>query len=445
MEDKERNSDQNDHTVESQPVDSSTLGPSSPVPEEKAVIDLVKLSEQAKAYWEIISRFVLSKYYQCYPVVKTYAVACWEIIYQQVNKQYQLLNLRTRTYKYRTLVALTVLFLIFFSILNSFILSPRINDPRPSSAKSPLKVIQVVPEIAEKRLTQEEDALRHKNLVERTPGLGTHGHKEEVNEFKADPNNPQSVAKLLSRMVGKDLNLLHYFRSVLDKHDPGGKVTEKQARVGRVGIPTDDVEIDDDEDEEEEELEEEPVLKGGKRIVPGQTLTSQQLLLKAWTNKQGQLQRKEQQQEQQQEPTQEEPETSETADVKVVDYENPYLLGDLGAAQINLPHVKNISVYIGELAAFTDMLNKQKVAGDDAQLVQLVKDYWIRPPSSLPYHLQQPDLTDFSMGQAPVVDEILRQKVSKYLDPIKFVHSGYSTDFIQNVLLHIVIHFDFFS
>jgi hypothetical protein len=44
-------------------------------------------------------------------------------------------------------------------------------------------------------------------------------------------------------------------------------------------------------------------------------------------------------------------------------------------------------------------------------LVQLVRDYWLHPPSTEPYDLNAPKLVDFSMGQSGVVDAILKGKV----------------------------------
>ena len=57
-------------------------------------------------------------------------------------------------------------------------------------------------------------------------------------------------------------------------------------------------------------------------------------------------------------------------------------------------------------------LNKAKVAQDDPWLIKLIRDYYIEPPSSLPYNLTYPDRTDYSKGQAPFVDSRLNYLVS---------------------------------
>lgn len=57
--------------------------------------------------------------------------------------------------------------------------------------------------------------------------------------------------------------------------------------------------------------------------------------------------------------------------------------------------------------AAMDELNKAKVAQDDPRLIQLIRNYYIEPPSGLPYNLKILDRKDYSKGQAPFVDSRL--------------------------------------
>lgn len=56
-------------------------------------------------------------------------------------------------------------------------------------------------------------------------------------------------------------------------------------------------------------------------------------------------------------------------------------------------------------------LNEEKVAADNPRLVELIRQYFIFPPSTQPYNLKSPDKDDNSMGQAPIVDSRLQYKV----------------------------------
>ena len=68
------------------------------------------------------------------------------------------------------------------------------------------------------------------------------------------------------------------------------------------------------------------------------------------------------------------------------------------------------------------MLNKRKIAADDPRLVALIRDYYLVPPSNIPYHLDKPDSMDNSRGQEPIVDNRLKYKVC-VLTVYKFVCS----------------------
>lgn len=56
-------------------------------------------------------------------------------------------------------------------------------------------------------------------------------------------------------------------------------------------------------------------------------------------------------------------------------------------------------------------LNNEKVAQDDPRLIKLIRDYYIEPPSELPYNLKILDRHDYSRGQAPFVDSRLNYMV----------------------------------
>ena len=59
-----------------------------------------------------------------------------------------------------------------------------------------------------------------------------------------------------------------------------------------------------------------------------------------------------------------------------------------------------------------DELNAARVPQDDPRLIQLIRDYYIEPPSLLPYNLTYPDREDSSKGQTPFVDSRLGHMVS---------------------------------
>ena len=61
--------------------------------------------------------------------------------------------------------------------------------------------------------------------------------------------------------------------------------------------------------------------------------------------------------------------------------------------------------------AAMDKLNKEKVAQDDPRLIRLIRDFYIDPPSELPYNLKHPDRKDYSKGQAPFIDSRLHYMV----------------------------------
>lgn len=67
----------------------------------------------------------------------------------------------------------------------------------------------------------------------------------------------------------------------------------------------------------------------------------------------------------------------------------------------------NVSVLREQHAKY----NKKKTKYFDPGLLQLIRNYWILPPSNLPYNLKEPEKKDFSMGQSGVVDKILAGKV----------------------------------
>ncbi|KAL3831894.1 hypothetical protein ACJMK2_023588, partial [Sinanodonta woodiana] len=52
-------------------------------------------------------------------------------------------------------------------------------------------------------------------------------------------------------------------------------------------------------------------------------------------------------------------------------------------------------------------LNDARVPMDDPRLIQIIRDYYIDPPSLEPYNLEKPDRLEFSKGQAPFVDSRL--------------------------------------
>ena len=59
-----------------------------------------------------------------------------------------------------------------------------------------------------------------------------------------------------------------------------------------------------------------------------------------------------------------------------------------------------------------EKLNKERVKADDPRLVNLIRNYYIEPPSDKPYVLQEPNRRDSSYGQAAFVDGTLKNMVS---------------------------------
>ena len=63
--------------------------------------------------------------------------------------------------------------------------------------------------------------------------------------------------------------------------------------------------------------------------------------------------------------------------------------------------------------ALLDQLNSEKVQQDDPRLIKLIRDHFIEPPSPFSYNLLDLSKTHNSQfGQAAVIDQILRSKVS---------------------------------
>ena len=66
-----------------------------------------------------------------------------------------------------------------------------------------------------------------------------------------------------------------------------------------------------------------------------------------------------------------------------------------------------------DVKAAMDKLNAARVPQDNPELIRLIRDYYIEPPSLLPYNLKYPHREDFSKGQSPFVDSRLGHMVSK--------------------------------
>ncbi|KAK3595730.1 hypothetical protein CHS0354_025354 [Potamilus streckersoni] len=66
----------------------------------------------------------------------------------------------------------------------------------------------------------------------------------------------------------------------------------------------------------------------------------------------------------------------------------------------------------------TRKLNEAKVGIDDPRLIELIRNYWIEPPSKEPYNLKK-DLEDYSAGQTPYVDSRMNHKVNGF-----FIEAG---------------------
>ena len=83
----------------------------------------------------------------------------------------------------------------------------------------------------------------------------------------------------------------------------------------------------------------------------------------------------------------------------------------------NLPIQKSV-MFISKQKMKTDyleemeQLNMEKVKMDDSRLISLIRNYWIENPSDEPYNLTSAESLDPSVGQAAVVDNKLKFKVS---------------------------------
>ena len=88
--------------------------------------------------------------------------------------------------------------------------------------------------------------------------------------------------------------------------------------------------------------------------------------------------------------------------------ELPSVLNELG--NNNAHSLRNKPAF--DYKAAMDKLNKERVAHDDPRLIDLIRNYYIEPPSDLPYNLTYTNRTDFSRGQAPFVDSRLHYLVS---------------------------------
>jgi len=62
--------------------------------------------------------------------------------------------------------------------------------------------------------------------------------------------------------------------------------------------------------------------------------------------------------------------------------------------------------------AVMQKLNDAKVSQDDPRLIKLIRDYYLEPPSSEPYYLDNPDRLEYSNGQTPFIDSRLNYMVS---------------------------------
>jgi hypothetical protein len=83
----------------------------------------------------------------------------------------------------------------------------------------------------------------------------------------------------------------------------------------------------------------------------------------------------------------------------------------------NLPIQKSV-MFINKQKMKTDyleemeQLNMEKVKMDDSRLISLIRNYWIENPSNEHYNLTSAKSLDPSVGQAAVVDNKLKFKVS---------------------------------
>ncbi|KAL3858128.1 hypothetical protein ACJMK2_012739 [Sinanodonta woodiana] len=66
----------------------------------------------------------------------------------------------------------------------------------------------------------------------------------------------------------------------------------------------------------------------------------------------------------------------------------------------------------------TRKMNEAQVEMDDPRLIELIRNYWIEPPSKEPYNLKK-DLEDYSAGQTPYVDSRINHKLNGF-----FIEAG---------------------
>ncbi|KAL5004914.1 hypothetical protein ScPMuIL_018370 [Solemya velum] len=59
--------------------------------------------------------------------------------------------------------------------------------------------------------------------------------------------------------------------------------------------------------------------------------------------------------------------------------------------------------------------NIESLKSNDQRLIDVIRDVWIEPPSSLPYHFNQPDATLRSqLGQDKILDEMMKYKTHRF-------------------------------
>ena len=68
------------------------------------------------------------------------------------------------------------------------------------------------------------------------------------------------------------------------------------------------------------------------------------------------------------------------------------------------------------------LMNYHKAKQETSQLAQIIRDYFIISPSREDYNLDEPDITDYSNGQSPIVDRILNEMVCKELLRVNRTH-----------------------
>ena len=60
------------------------------------------------------------------------------------------------------------------------------------------------------------------------------------------------------------------------------------------------------------------------------------------------------------------------------------------------------------------LMNYHKAKQETTQLAQIIRDYFINRPSGEDYTLDEPDISDYSNGQSPIVDSILNEMVCSF-------------------------------